>query len=412
MFDLVKYLTENKLNKSSEFENIKQQILDMVPMNEEDTPQDIQNDLLNIISQVDDIDKMKKLRDAVEVLVNRDQLNSVFLDKLVKSDYGKRILSPKTLKVPTRKNAKDLGLDKVGLLNDLTDDHFKDKGTLAILKWVSQQLFSSDLSKLEIEEYIDLISNPANLIKASELQGSGNIDDLINPLLIKNSFYQQSKRSLFDLNGKGIGKGESLLVVYGSNSGIAPSKKGDVIIDNTFIEVKNTESGGSIDSGLSSGKFDIDKFNAKFLGDLGLEDEEVESMNLNKSGKRNKGFKMVFNDPSVSEKLTVDNLKIYFTKIYGGSGGLDDGDINSIASKVYDNRSKSNKEIAKEVFPYIFKLYKEKKEFDTMVLLNPNGNYFVMGDGELPNEVQISGWMLSRGGNNQSLPVGYINLKY
>ena len=61
MFDLVKYLTENKLNKSSEFENIKQQILDMVPMNEEDTPQDIQNDLLNIISQVDDIDKMKKM---------------------------------------------------------------------------------------------------------------------------------------------------------------------------------------------------------------------------------------------------------------------------------------------------------------------------------------------------------------
>ena len=51
MFDLVKYLTENKLNKSSEFEKIKQQILDMVPMNEEDTPQDIQNDLLNIISQ-------------------------------------------------------------------------------------------------------------------------------------------------------------------------------------------------------------------------------------------------------------------------------------------------------------------------------------------------------------------------
>jgi hypothetical protein len=411
MFDLVKYLTENKLTKSLEFEKIKQQILNLVPVNEEDTPQDIRIALNNIINQIgDDIGKLNKLKDAIELIVNKDKLSISFLDKFIKSDYGQRLLSPKTSS--SRKSSKNLGLDKVKVFDNLTENHFKDKSTLSIFQWIIQQLFNSSLTTLEIEEYIDLTSNPANLIKSSDLKGKGNIDDLINPLLVNNPFYQQSKLGLFNLNGKGIGKGESLLIVYGSNSGAAPSNKGDVIIDNRFFEVKNTSDGGSIDSGLSHGKFDIDEFNEDFLNTLGLDNEEINSMNLNKSEKRYKGNRMVFNHPLVSNKLNIGNIKTYFTRIYGGEGGLGDKDLESIANMVYNNRTKSNLEIAKGVFPYVFKLYKEKKGFDIMLLLNSNGDYLVVEDGNLPDEVKINGWMLTRGGNNQSLPVGYMNLKF
>ena len=415
-FNLRKYLSEGRLLKENKptVDKLKQDILDLIPMNEQDSAQEVRDVMLDIINQIgDDVEKLTQLKKAMAITSNKNSLTVDFLNKFIKSEYGQRLVSDKTSITPTRKNSKDLRLDKVEALEDLTDDHFKTKGTLGIFKWLLEKILNSGEEIETINQYLDLTSNPDNLIKASDLKGTGNIDSLINPTLVKNPIYQSIKSPLFNLNGKGIGKGEALLIVYSSNSGEAPSKQGDVIIDGEYFEVKNSDSGGSIDSGIDSKKkLNIDNINAEFISDLGVSKDQIELMNTQKGGKRNKGTKMIFNHPSVSEYLTPENLKIYFTKLYGSSDGLDESDIISLSQEVYSNKDQSNKSIARLIFPYVYKLYKSKKNFNGLILLNSQGEFMMVEGDILPTGVEVSDWVLSTGGNNQSLPPGYINLKF
>jgi len=414
-FDLKKYLNKNPLFEGSpEAEKLKQSIMNLIPISEEDSSQEVRDVMLDIIAQIgDDVEKLTQLKRAMVIVTNKKSLTVDFLNKFIKSEYGQRLVSDKTKQIPKRKNSKDLRLDKVEALEDLTDDHFKTKGTLSIFKWLLDQVLNSGEELEVINQYLDLTSNPDNLIKASELQNKGNIDSLINPILSQNPIYQKLKSPLFDLNGKGIGRGEALLIVYSSNSGAAPGKRGDVIIDGEYFEVKNSESGGSIDSGIDNKKkFNIDKFNTEFIKSLGASNNQIDLMNTQKNGKRNKGTKMIFNHPSVSKFLTVENLIVYFTELYGGGNGLDESDIISLSQEIYNNKDQPNKALARLAFPYVYKLYKSKKNFDSLILLNPQGEFIKIEEDSLPPEVQVSDWVLSTGGNNQSLAPGYINLKY
>ena len=65
------------------------------------------------------------------------------------------------------------------------------------------------------------------------------------------------------------------------------------------------------------------------------------------------------------------------------------------------------------MFPYIFQLYKEKKQFDSIVVIKPNGDFIpITNIDNIPSSLKIKNWSLKQGGDNQSLPRGYMNITF
>ena len=165
-FDLRKYLSEGRLLKENKptVDKLKQDILDLIPMNEQDSAQEVRDVMLDIINQIgDDVEKLTQLKKAMAITSNKNLLTVDFLNKFIKSEYGQRLVSDKTSITPTRKNSKDLRLDKVEALEDLTDDHFKTKGTLGIFKWLLEKILNSGEEIETINQYLDLNHYPPAL---------------------------------------------------------------------------------------------------------------------------------------------------------------------------------------------------------------------------------------------------------
>ena len=406
-----------KLNKIvNDYFDDKEEVLE----NDQKEKKEVMSKLENALDLVrEDDKKVATLINFVETLAAKERLTTKSLDLFFKSDYGRRLLSKKALatKAPTRKNSKDLRIDNVETFEELTDDHTKDKGTTNVLKYIFKFIMEADVSVKDKDKFLEDISNPNNLIKASDLlkdPAIGNIKDLIKPSITSNPLYDLLEGPLFELNAKGVGKGEAFLMLYSADSGDAPSKKGDVVIEGKYFEIKNAKADASIDSGLSSkGKFNIDDYNEDFQKtELNLSDEDIKSINLQKGGKENQGTNMKFTHPLIQEKLTLDNLIKYFTKIYSPNGkGLSNDELSNLASDVLKASKGSEKDVFKALAPYVYKMYKSKKGFDGIVFIKPNGDYISFVN-EVPNEIKANSAMFKRGGNNQSLPVGYINLTF
>jgi hypothetical protein len=415
---LINILTEGfELDKAK---NDLLQIIDKVMT--ENEKQQITDLLLKFADEIgDDKEKLSILTNFASTLARKDELTTRAVNKFFKSDYGKRLLSDKALSTdePRTKRSKDLRIDKVSAFEDITDAHVSHRATTQVLKYVFNFILKQDASIEDKERYIDSLAEPSKLLKADTFlqeSNSGNIDSFIDNSITSNPIYQAIKEPLFNLNGKGIGKGEALLIAHSAESGDAPSQKGDITIEGKYFEVKNSESAGSIDSGLSSGKMDIDKHNLSFLSKtIGLSRDEIITMNTRggkEGGKKTKGIKMVFSHPLVKDKLTVDNLAQYFKPIYSNDKeGLTPEQLSNLSSDVIKAASGGEKDVYAAIAPYVYNLYKSKKGFDALILLKENGDFVSFTD-TIPKQVKVVNGMFVRGGNNQSLPVGYINLSF
>ena len=407
---------KSKLNKIvNDYFDKKDDVLE----NNQEEKKEVMNKLENALDLVrGDDKKVSTLINFVETLAAKERLTAKSLDLFFKSEYGRRLLSQKALatKAPTRKNSKDFRIDNVKAFEELTDDHTDDKGTMNVLKYVFKFIMAADVDVKDKERFLEDISNPNNLIKASDLlkdPSMGNIEDLIKPSITKNPLYTLLKSPLFELNSKSVGKGEAFLMLYSADSGDAPSKKGDVVIEGKYFEVKNAKGDSSVDSGLSDAKFNVDSYNKKFQkNELNISDEDIKSINRQKGKGYFQGNNMIFSHPIIQEKLTLDNLIKYFTPIYSpGGGGLDNKELSNLASDVLKASKGSEKDVFKAISPYVYEMYKNAKKFDGIIFIKPNGDYISFVD-EVPNEMKANNAMFKRGGNNQSLPVGYVNLTF
>jgi hypothetical protein len=399
----------NILLESTEEEKLKDKMISMIPNElQEDEDRITKSELSSMINNADlSVEDLKLLIPKFDVLLKKGNLEKSTFEKLFKSDYSKRLQNTKTKK-------KTLPISKVESFKELIDDHYKNPGTLKIFKWLNNQLFNLEYDVKTIMDYIDLVSDPSNLISYKNIvsqTGITNIDNLISPKLASNKFYQNTKDGLFNLNDKGIGKGEALLIVYGSNSGLAPSNRGDVIIDEKFIEVKSGVSAASIDSGISSAKFNVDAHNHVFLKRLGKTQEEIDKLNTFSSGKKKKAIESPLFYPSIRSEMSVKDFYDYIKPFY--EGGLETSEIENLSKDLFNNKDKDFNSIKEIMFPYIFQLYKEKKQFDSIVVIKPNGDFIpITNIDNIPSSLKIKNWSLKQGGDNQSLPRGYMNITF
>ena len=348
------------------------------------------NDLIELISNCND-EMLEQVIRCVENIQHEDELNDLF-ESNVKPRFGK-------------KNS------DITLVNSLYN---------VIVKNV-------DFSTNDKKAILELISNDRNLIQSETFKtplAQGNVDDLISPQIVNSPLYPMLKQYLLNrTGGKATGKGERYLKVFGATSK-SISRKGDITVEDVCIEVKEGGSTtSSIDSGLKENRRNIDDLNRKLLTGLDLDDEDIIAINSTKAGKVKKGVKLDFSNELIVKafkKYKVDGigkrkLHRYFKLLYGySSNGLNDSEIDEIVDIVYDNLGKPNKEIAKYILPYVFKMYKRNKGFDSFIMLNQNGDYIVTNSDELPIEkLQIKDWVLVQGGNTYtSLPPGYINISF
>lgn len=399
----------NILSESTEEERLKNKLISMIPDELQENEDEIsKSELVSIINNADiPVEDLKLLIPKFEVLLKKGNLEKSTFEKLFKSDYSKRLQNPKTRR-------KTLPISKAESFKELVDDHYKSPGTLKIFRWLNDQLFNLEYDAKTITDYIDLVSDPSNLVSYKNIISQtdiANIDDLVSPKLANNKFYKNTKDGLFNLNDKGIGKGEALLIVYGSNSGIAPSNKGDVIIDEKFIEVKSGVSSSSIDSGISSAKFNVDGHNNTFLKRLGKTQDEIDKLNTFKSGKKKKAVESPLFYPSIRSKMSVEDFYDYIKPFY--EGGLETSEIENLSKDLFNNRNKDFTSIKEIMFPYIFQLYKEKKQFDSAIVIKPNGDFLsITNIDNIPSSLKIVNWSLKQGGDNQSLPRGYMNITF
>lgn len=87
-FDLRKYLSEGRLLKENKpaVDKLKQDILDLIPMNEQDSAQEVRDAMLNIINQIgDDVEKLTQLKKTMAITSNKNLLTVDFLNKFIKS---------------------------------------------------------------------------------------------------------------------------------------------------------------------------------------------------------------------------------------------------------------------------------------------------------------------------------------
>jgi|TARA_R110000744_G_scaffold61579_1_gene127097 hypothetical protein len=399
----------NILLESTEEERLKDKMISMIPNELQENEDEItKSELSSMINNADlSVEDLKLLIPKFDVLLKKGNLEKSTFEKLFKSDYSKRLQNTKTKK-------KTLPISKVESFKELIDDHYKSPGTLKIFKWLNNQLFNLEYDVKTIMDYIDLVSDPSNLISYKNIvsqTGITNIDNLISPKLASNKFYQNTKDGLFNLNDKGIGKGEALLIVYGSNSGLAPSNRGDVIIDEKFIEVKSGVSAASIDSGISSAKFNVDAHNNVFLKRLGKTQDEIDKLNTFSSGKKKKAVESPLFYPSIRSEMSVKDFYDYIKPFY--EGGLETSEIENLSKDLFNNKDKDFNSIKEIMFPYIFQLYKEKKQFDSIVVIKPNGDFIpITNIDNIPSSLKIKDWSLKQGGDNQSLPRGYMNITF
>ena len=399
----------NILLESTEEERLKDKMISMIPNELQENEDEItKSELSSMINNADlSVEDLKLLIPKFDVLLKKGNLEKSTFEKLFKSDYSKRLQNTKTKK-------KTLPISKVESFKELIDDHYKSPGTLKIFKWLNNQLFNLEYDVKTIMDYIDLVSDPSNLISYKNIvsqTGITNIDNLISPKLASNKFYQNTKDGLFNLNDKGIGKGEALLIVYGSNSGLAPSNRGDVIIDEKFIEVKSGVSAASIDSGISSAKFNVDAHNNVFLKRLGKTQDEIDKLNTFSDGKKKKAVESPLFYPSIRSEMSVKDFYDYIKPFY--EGGLETSEIENLSKDLFNNKDKDFNSIKEIMFPYIFQLYKEKKQFDSVVVIKPNGDFIpITNIDNIPSSLKIKDWSLKQGGDNQSLPRGYMNITF
>jgi hypothetical protein len=350
-------------------------------------------------------------------------LEDEFFQKIVKAVNSKG--NYKYLNFKTKKSEKQFNIDKVSLFKDLIDDHLNTTFTRNLLKNLYEAIMNSNFSPDDKISFIQLISDPNNLIKGETFNTEylkGNVDDYVSPEILNSPLYPIVKKKLLsEAGGKATGKGERYLMVFGADSGVGVGSKGDVVINDIAIEVKEgTDTASSIDTGLKENKINIDTLNKKLLNKLGIGDEEIDRMNLTQAGKRKKGNRLKFNDNTVvdafrkaGEEESKNLLKMYFSTLYvSGDRGLTEEELNEVVDIVYNNIGKDNKSIAKLILPYIFRLYKKNKGFDVFLLINRNGDFISTNSNEPPKGLEIADWVLVQGGNTYtSLPPGYINIK-
>lgn len=348
------------------------------------------SNLIELINNIDDTVLLDKIGKSIKNIQHEDELNDLFESK-VKPRFG-------------RKNS------------DIT---LADSLYNVIVK-------NTDFTTNDKKDILELISDDKNLIQGEYFKtnlAQGNVDDLISPKIVNSPVYPTLKQYLLNrTGGKATGKGERYLKVFGAASK-AIGRKGDVIIEDVCIEVKEGgHTTSSIDSGLKENRLNIDDLNRKLLKGLDIDDDDIIAINSTKSGKVKKGVKLDFSNEIIVkafEKYRVDGigkrkLKAYFERLYGfSSRGLNDTELNEIVDIVYDNLGKPNKEIAKHILPYIFKLYKQNKGFDSFIMLNQNGDFLLTDSDTLPFNVEVKDWVLVQGGNTYtSLPPGYINISF
>lgn len=392
-------------------------VLDQEMNEENDSPEEVKNLLKKYMEEIgDDPKKLQSVINFAATTARKDQLTTQAIDRFFKSDFGQRLLSDKAKEKEAPTRGKDRRIELVKSFDDITDAHVSNKTTVGVLKMVFDKIIKSDFPYEVKEKFIDDISDKSKLIpKSAFLQknASGNIKDLVHKDISSSPLYDYLLPSLFHAQAKSVGKGEALFILYGQESGDSIGKAGDVMIDGTAFEVKNSIGDASIDTALPTAKFNIDTYNKEFLKNtIGLNDEQIESLNVNpRTGKKTGGQKIPFDNKLIKPKLTVDNLTQYFERVYNPQGeGMGSEAVEAIAKAVYKSGG-SNSEVAKAAAPYVYNFYKKQKGFEAIIFVKPDGSFISFKD-DIPKNIKVSAVVLTRGGNTQSLPLGYVNMTF
>ena len=115
----------------------------------------------------------------------------------------------------------------------------------------------------------------------------------------------------------------------------------------------------------------------------------------------NKELKIKLNQlPDGKSKVKEYLAGLYTTE--GNDGrGLSPEDLDELTNQVYTNIGNiSNNKLAELIAPYVFKLYKNNKDFNIYLLIDKNGNFISTNSDVLPDEIKIKNWVIGQGGNN------------
>lgn len=425
-FDLKKYLIEGRL-----FEGIdqdKEELIKMLSMIDENIELK-RNELIKLIQDNQDEETISKFLKFAKNEGAERLINKKVIDFLKSENAKQRFLNPKTssttkLGKPT-KTSKVLGFDTKESFEELTADHFKSTGTYKIIKSLVTNIAKSNVSNEKKESFVDLLSEPKNLIPGSVFNkpiAKGNVDDFLSPKILSHPLYSEIKGDLLNTVGeKATGTGEYFLTVFGENGGIpkegSSKAQGDVFISGVDIEVKNGNAQSAINAEIGENRHQMDNYNKKWLSEVGFSDEEIEDIFTSKRKSKNRSTPVEFGNKKLKQKLdTIPNgkekVKEYLEGLYKAEGdrGLDNSDIEEITNKLYPKIGESsNKELSKLVGPYVFKLYKKNKGFDAYMLIDNQGNFISTNTDILPEDIKIVDWVLGQGGNNYPYRA-YINV--
>ena len=428
-FDLRKYLAEGRL-----FEGIdqdKEELIKMLSMIDENIELK-RNELIKLIQDNQNEETISKFLKFAKSEGAERLINKKVIDFLKSENAQQRFINPKTSATtksgkPT-KTSKVLGFDAKESFEELTADHFKSAGTYKIIKSLVINIAKSNVSNEEKESFVDLLSDPKNLIPGSAFDkpiAKGNVDDFLNPKILSHPLYSEIKEELLNtVGGKATGTGEYFLTIFGENGGIpkegSSKAQGDVFISGVDIEVKNGNTQSAINAEIAANRHQMDNYNKKWLKEVGFSDEEIEDIFTSKRKSKSKATPVEFGSKELKQKLdTIPNgkekVKEYLEGLYKVEDnsevrGLDDSDIEELTNKLYPKIGESsNKELSKLVAPYVFKLYKKNKGFDVYMLIDNQGNFISTNTDILPEDIKIVGWILGKGGNVYPY-VAYINV--
>jgi hypothetical protein len=411
-----------------------------------------------LLKQVDDLIANGDISSLETILSNTDNsiigpaINKLFTNLFIKGRYKSFIKTSNTKRKSktTDSSSNVKNIKDIELFEDFLDEHFDQPNVRTLLEAVYKLIMNAKGSKEEKEAFIKLISDSKNLIQAKDINKkdvSGNIDNLINNNIVSSPIYPQIKSPLLNAKlGSSVGKGrcELFLMVFGANSGF-PNRagQGDLIIDGLSVEVKETQTSGEggtavINSGIDVNKLGskLNDLNRKILStDLKITDNDIFSMNSKTDrakGKKvkTKGIKMDFSNPIIrSAFIKVGNnkgisiLKNYFTQLYTTKdkeySSLSSKEILDLSTSIYNILSSKTTDpktidikVSKTVGDYIFKLYKENKEFDILICIDVNGNFRATNSNfQLPKNMYVHKYIpFASSQSDNATPAGVVGL--
>ena len=401
--------------------SIKSQLIKMLSMIDENIEL-LRNDLIQLINQSNNQESLQKLLDYAQREGTEKIINQKIINFLKRENPRLRFINPDTQKLnkkgsPSSKNTR-LGFDMKESFLDLTKEHFRNNFTYKIIKLLVQLVAKSQVSNELKDSFIDLLEDPNNLIPISAFDKpstKGNVDDYLSPKITNHPLYQEIKSELLNSVGeKATGTGEYYLTIFGKNGGLIgenqKSSFGDVFIENTPIEVKNGDSASAINAEIGENRHQMDNYNKRWLLSIGFTKKEILDIFASKVKSKNTSVPVDFGNKELKIKLNQlpdgkSKVKEYLAGLYTTEGndgrGLSPEDLDELTNQVYTNIGNiSNNKLAELIAPYVFKLYKNNKDFNIYLLIDKNGNFISTNSDVLPDEIKIKNWVIGQGGNN------------